>query len=244
MKKLIWLFLAWCLFFNGASRDFDGVGDIINCGSAFTFLDALTPKTMIAWIYPETLGESSAGRIGNWVNSAATAGGTWRLDNTGGNCMVFQHVGTTTLLRRSSAGTITLNKWTAVAMTWDGSTTAANVHLYIDLIEPSYQTTTNGVSLGVDGTTDFIIGNITSGIRTFNGNIAYVQIFDVVLTNSEIRQATYIPGSITRGLVGYWPLWGTASPEQDLSGNGNTGTLTGTTENFNGPPVQLTSGVQ
>jgi hypothetical protein len=75
--------------------------------------------------------------------------------------------------------------------------------------------------------------------RFFNGNIADAAVWNTALSDGEVaalakgaRPYSVRPGS----LVGYWPLDGLQSPEPDLSGKANNGTLTGTAL-VSGPPV-------
>jgi hypothetical protein len=42
----------------------------------------------------------------------------------------------------------------------------------------------------------------------------------------------------TQVVAGFWPLWGLSSPEPDLSGNRNDGTVTGAVRS-NHPPITL-----
>ena len=51
----------------------------------------------------------------------------------------------------------------------------------------------------------------------------------------------WLPGSLESS-QGFWPIWGD-STEIDLSGKGNTGTVTGTTVDSSGPPVMFGGGL-
>jgi hypothetical protein len=70
------------------------------------------------------------------------------------------------------------------------------------------------------------------------GRLADAAIWNTVLSSTEITALANgaRPNTIRSGnLVGWWPLDGLQSPEPDLSGNANNGTLTGTSSAF-GPP--------
>ena len=80
------------------------------------------------------------------------------------------------------------------------------------------------------GANDTQIGGYTgssSENRSVQGLIANVQIFNRALLSSEITQIKAVPGSVTSGQVGFWPLMGGAT-EADRSG-ANAGTLVGST---------------
>lgn len=97
-----------------------------------------------------------------------------------------------------------------------------------------------GSATGPVYSTDMKIGMVNT---RFKGSIADVAMWSVVLTASEIAAlaAGARPHRIrTASLVGYWPLDGIQSPEPDLSGNANSGTLTGTALAA-GPPITLST---
>ena len=72
-------------------------------------------------------------------------------------------------------------------VTWDGSATAANVKIYINGAETSYQTTTNGVTTkNSDASADFIIGNNSLTTQTFNGLIDEVRVYNRALSAAEV----------------------------------------------------------
>lgn len=72
----------------------------------------------------------------------------------------------------------------------------------------------------------------TGGNSPWVGAIAEVGIWNRVLTPAEVAAlATGVPAPVAApsGLVGYWPLHGVSTTEPDLSGQGNNGTVSGTT---------------
>jgi hypothetical protein len=72
-----------------------------------------------------------------------------------------------------------------------------------------------------------------------NGQLADFAIWSVLLTAAEASALAKgaRPNTIrSASLVNWWPLGGIQSPEPDLSGNKNNGTLTGTAPAF-GPPI-------
>jgi hypothetical protein len=111
----------------------------------------------------------------------------------------------------------------------------------------------NGVSDGTaaangalqTGSNPFMIGYDSnfSPARDFNGSLADAAHWSAALSTSEVvalaagaRPSTIRPLS----LLGWWPLGGVQSPEPDLSGNKNNGTLTGTAPAFGPPIMQFT----
>lgn len=71
----------------------------------------------------------------------------------------------------------------------------------------------------------------SSSIEFWDGAIAEAAVWTVALTDAEIAAlATGINPCLVQptSLWGYWPLWGSDSPEVDLSGNARNLTLTNT----------------
>ncbi len=239
MKKiLLFLFLIFSIPALGAVK-FDGVDDIFNCGVPSDDIFAENRAiTISAWIKPISLGESSAGRI--LVRATGTAGPIFAVFTA--NVIVFQINGTTNLIRQSNANAFILNKWQHVCVTWDGSTTAANIHFYVNGVETTYGTTQDGYLLSDNSTQSIYIGNNSDTSRTFDGQISQLKIWNVQLSDNEIKNEAsqkmfttnqtrpsalvrdwwkndYADGSTaTKGLIDHSPSHNTCTPS-----NGPTG---------------------
>jgi hypothetical protein len=71
----------------------------------------------------------------------------------------------------------------------------------------------------------------------WSGNAAHVHGFTRSLSDPELEQLRWYPGTIPDAV--FWiPCMG-GSPEPDLSGNANDCTVTGATESSDGPPVSM-----
>jgi concanavalin A-like lectin/glucanase superfamily protein len=85
------------------------------------------------------------------------------------------------------------------------------------------------------------IGNRGSNDVPFDGQIAECAIWDVPLNAAEIAAlAEGVNPLLIRpaNLKGYWPLWGTGTPEPDYSGQANFATTTGTVPaGASSPPI-------
>jgi hypothetical protein len=130
-----------------------------------------------------------------------------------------------------------VNSWHHIMMTADG----AQRRVYLDGVLVDSQSYNGTIKSDSGG--KFYIGesNFTGpGIRFWNGKLDDVRIYNRALGPQE-EQQLYHQGianvahsniGISNGLVGYWPLDGnttswTTDTTQDVSGNGNTGTLVG-----------------
>lgn len=166
----------------GSALSFDGSGDSVNCG---TLNDAIFTENGIltagAWIKPNSSGEDNAYIL---FRGETTGGVIFRMYTSQ---IEFKVSGSTTLIRTSVTNSITLGIWQHVLVTWNGSTTAANIHLYVNGSEVSYFITTNGATLKDNSTANLIIGNSTVFSRSFDGLIDNILIYNRVLTASEIK---------------------------------------------------------
>ena len=80
-------------------------------------------------------------------------------------------------------------------------------------------------------------------MQYLNGRLAEAAIHTAALSAGEmlalsrgVRPTRVRPQS----LAGYWPLWGLSSPEPDLSGSANNGTLHGTSQADHAPLTLFT----
>jgi len=217
------------------SRDFPGTNsNYLDAGDVAAIDITGTALTVHAWIRPDAL--SGVPRIvGKW---GATLGvRQYLLDiQTGGQVRAFV----------ADAGgndpangvtVLSIGVWQAVALRKNGTGGDALQAFLNGVLDGtvtsnrSIQNTTSGLRFGND------VGNA----NPFDGLIAEVGIWDVALTDAEIASLAkgFSPLLVRpQNLKGYWPLWGTGSPERDYSGLGSHATVTGTVNAGNKhPPV-------
>jgi hypothetical protein len=110
--------------------------------------------------------------------------------------------------------------------------------MYVDGITQSTNAAINALSASILNTITPYIGSRNNANSFFNGNYADICQWTVVLTAAEVLALSKGARPYTirsKSINAYWPIDGFASPEPDLSGNVNNGTLTGTAQVF-GPP--------
>jgi hypothetical protein len=229
---------TWTTGKLGKAINFDGANDYVTMGDP-TALKLAGAFTISAWIYPESFGGNSRGRIVD-KNSGFIAGYLLDLDNfntTNGIAVAVNDGFSATSRSRIFSNAVTLNKWQHIIALFDGT----NVTVY-----------NNGVSVGASqtltvptsGTDNFVIGGrTTDNTRNFDGYIDEVRVYNRALSGTEITNLYNLgaeklnvspTASLTSGLVGYWTFDGKDTPwtsssagtATDRSGNGNTGTLT------------------
>jgi hypothetical protein len=142
------------------------------------------PCTISALIFPLGEGESNIGKIIHREN-ASFQGQGFATELTA--ALKLEIGGGTILVRTSSNNSIIFNKYNFVTVTHKGTVTATDSHIYVNGKETTYQTTTNGVSLGAQSDTLYIGNNRPNGSSTFNGNIVFLYIHNRVLLLREIR---------------------------------------------------------
>lgn len=229
MKRTILITFLFVLAVAAGSRSFNGTTDLITV-AANARINDLSPLTILCWQRPVNTGEVAGRYIDKGGNTAwfiVTGGHDFRVLFSGND-----------VLRTTQSSQNPANTWTHLAATWDGSTNGTGIRLYANGVEvTSYSATGNATgSRDSDAAADLIIGNNAAASRTYNGRISHLQIYNRELSAGEITTLMHKPGKILSGCVGYWPLFGVASPEPDWSGGGLNGTLTGTSV-ADGPPV-------
>jgi len=193
MNMVFRLLLAFLLFTQTAfaTIEFDGAetgGDVLSCGTGNTVTNG--NMTISAWIYQTGNGGNSLPRIFQRDTAASTAQGIALYVNNNGaidNALGFLATGTTNLVQESASNVFANSTWTHVLATWTGSTTATNAHIYVNGVEVSSGTPTNGASLHTVDNNNWI-GNRGDVARTWQGKITDVATWNVVLTSQEILQ--------------------------------------------------------
>lgn len=221
---------------NSHSLSFNGFSDVtLNSDNNLQISGSITVE---AWIYPTVWAISSAqGTIvchhswtsGGEMGYVLRAGGNGELSfniagmDTNGVAMSWQEA-------LSISNALSLNTWSHVAGTFDGST----VKVFI-----------NGLQVGSTAFTGTIvppvafplsIGSLSDGGmpagRYWNGRMDEVRIWSRALTGAELasNMNTHISAAQQTGLVGYWRFnEGMGTTLADSSASGNNGTASGTT---------------
>jgi hypothetical protein len=197
----------------------------------------------VAWIYPRSAYIAQPTIMAK--SSLPGAGsGHWGFYMQGANNLRFTKGYQTTVLIANAPGLV-LNEWQQVAFTWNGSSTASSVQLYINGVAVSHSFDQDGVGTKLsDAANSFVVA---TSDRTFDGKIDDVRMYNRVLSAGEI-QSLYNFGSsdkvnssasqsqgtgrLDSGLTEYWKFddgSGTTAVNSSTKGTGSNGTLTGST---------------
>jgi hypothetical protein len=178
---------AWVPGRSGTAIRFDGVNDLARAVGSNAF-DSLSAVTVSAWIRPSSGGEAGKGRIVDKANSVTpTNGWIFYLSANGTGLSFLADYSSTNLARSAAAGSIAMDTWQHVALTWDGGASASGVRMYVNGAEVAYSSSVNGTGSRVtDALEELKIGNDKSTARTFNGAIDEVRVWNRVLSPAEI----------------------------------------------------------
>ncbi len=182
----------WTKGKKGSGLNFDSSDNRINLSSPTT-LDNLPSNgglSISMWIYPRSSGEGSAGRLIQKDDGGSAPNVGWRLTLDSSNRFVFRtgFDGSSTDLLVLTTNTYTANKWHHIAVSWDGSATATNLHIYINGEEAAYTTQTNGTgNYRSDAASSMYIGNGNTQATTFDGIIDDVRIYNYVRSVTQVK---------------------------------------------------------
>jgi hypothetical protein len=195
-----------------------------------------------------TMTNSGTFTFAGWVQAVTGAGTVrclWR-DNAGAGATGAYIDSTNKLsaflnsVQRDCSTAISTGVWYHFAFTGTIASSVAWL-LYVNGV---LDTTTASINTPIAGGATTNFGNDGSS-QVLNGLLSDAAFWNIALSSGQIAAlaAGTRPGVIAPGnLVGWWPLDGTTNPEQDLSGNGNTGTVTGTLPILGPPAVSRAMG--
>jgi hypothetical protein len=203
------------------ARNFNGTSDFIDCGTN------------------SSLNITGNFTVAGWANPASVGGGIRKIiaakdDNISGRNFylaiagAITEFGTDAVPAINGSATLSVNAWVHIAAVYLSGAGTGTIYLNgaVD-VGPS------PVGTAATDTASFTIGERTYAANNnfFNGLLADVAIWNTNLSSLQIAQLAngYRPVDVnSANLKGWWPLSGYSSPEPDLSGNANNGTLTGT----------------
>lgn len=211
------------------ARDFDGTDDRIDWANVFT--TSGQALTVAAWLYPDDLNRATQQYIFHGTASGGGVGTVFGIMDNSANAGGLRFVritSATAKARTSSTSILTAGVWQHVAMTDDGSLTAANCILYRDGTEVgSYGETLNGSGTETTANSTWSLGGRTlDNNRNLNGRLAEVGVWNRQLSVYEILALGkgWSPLLIPNGLRFYTPLWGNTS-ESNYLGAASTTTV-------------------
>jgi hypothetical protein len=231
----------------GSSRDFNGTTDDMVASYIAAYDDIFQGgAALAAWINFDTLGENNRGAIITHITgTSSNPGQGWgfQMRNPSSNNRIqFFHMffdGAVNFGLWYNDTNLTADTWTHVAVVYNSSSTSNNPTMYINGVADTVTEhfTPTGSEFDSFSSDGYYIGNTDNDDRTFDGELAYVHVYDATITAAQVNEIMRKPGSIRPNLLGYWPILGSDSPERDLSTTKNTAAVSGASSSADGPPV-------
>ena len=215
---------------NNYSMSFDGNDDYIDLGNSNDFDFSNSPLSIMCWVYMNNsswvdgiISKNLSSNLGWWLASLS-------------NDPALSHPNTFSFGGAASSGNyfavyspIILNDWVFLSSTHINGEQKLYVNgLLIDQSSHQYDL--------YNSATNLLIGK-KIGDTYFDGLIDNISIWQTLLSQSEIQNYMNCPPTGNElGLVGYWNFEeGSGNTALDLSGNGNDGTINGSTYDANVP---------
>lgn len=216
---------------RGNAISFDGANDFVNVPNGESTLDfeRTSPATFEAWINTnatnmQPIASKVPGGFGDWRG--------WEFGYINNNIYFFLNSSWgafNTLSVTTTSSAVSVGSWHHVVVSYDGSSDASGVSIYVDGIAQPFQIDYNGLTgTTLNNTWDPRIGARVDNSLFFNGSIDEVRIWDVARTEQEIRENMHLTlPSCEAGLKAYYQMnEGAGTTVADKTGNSNTGTLT------------------
>ena len=175
---------------NMFSRDFDGANDVVTIPSDSTLaLDTSNTFSVFAWVNADAFSgfQIIAQKIDD--SNAARAGYMLVLDNGNPEVWIISNYTGGDYLRVQAPSVLSTSAWTHVGFSYDGSGTAAGVHIFIDGIDVTTGVLIDALSGSVLNTANFEIGGRSlANIQYFDGKIDDVRVFNRVVTDTQAAE--------------------------------------------------------
>ena len=213
------------------SRTFDGVDDTIAIADGAS-VRAQRPMAVGAWLKKDSASEQDT-----ILNKRGGTNDDWAMFSSATSGIQLTFFG----IADTSVTTPTWDtNWHYVVVTISSGGT---VTFYSD--GSSEGTASINAPVTSTATLHYMVAKDTSGTITAyqDGDVAHGQIWARAISGVEVNETMWKPEFVPLNRSVLNPLFGVDSPEIDLSGNGKTGTLTGTTESNEGPPVMFGDGL-
>ena len=221
----------------GSSFNFDGVSDDINYGDLTPF-DNITAFTFTGWVRFNDVTKTNQAifskswsvpkqRFYLYIDAGRNFEFNVNDDNAGADRRHIEE------WQGWIAGTSN-NIWYHYAWTWSAS--ANDMKLYVDGVEKTLVVVNAGAVAALSADADpFVVGDFgTSNSFELDGKMAYLRLFDRVLSQNEVLEIMHTPDAIVNGLV-FGPNLTNSSAKDPVTGV--TPTINGATLDSAGPPV-------
>ena len=211
---------------NGSCVDFDGTDASVNYGDV-TWLDGLTVVSVSCWFYLDGTPPNAAAMLVSKDNTLECA---VRRDSTTEYSLSINndHV------KFTSATAVATGEWIHVVYTWNSTGDVRKLYVNGTLEETNTTGNESGLAL-LNSSAILAIGDRPSHSYEIDGRMSDVKIFSEELSVDQVKEMyedskVIVPSSASQTALVFWaPLTeGAGTIAYDGSGNGKSGTYTGT----------------
>ncbi len=166
---------------------FDGVDDYVDGGQVLDF-ERTDPFSVSVWFK-----KSQSGHFDGLVSRMDATGPNyrgWLLSIPGDDIVRFQLRSTeTSAMQVSTTQTVPVGVWTHITVTYDGSSLASGVEIYINGVKQGLTVEQDNLagSTLAGSTADFNIGARDDGVGSAKGDIDEVRVYDRALGSDEVE---------------------------------------------------------
>jgi len=201
------------------SRNFTGTTDVVAVGDSTSLRTPSTAITAACWINPDSTQTNWATPLYKGRSDGNHSYGFGQNDTSSRQYRGYIRASLATYTSLTTQ--LSANTWYFLVLRWAGAAVSLRVYNADGSINQTVTSDPDSGTIDYEAL-DFKVGPL------FSGKVAGVYVTNVSLTDDEVL--ALLRGSRPRQASAVdWPLWGVASPEADLSGNGNNGTVTGAT---------------
>ena len=199
--------------------NFNGTDTDVDFGTLTTALEDIFAGggTLVAWMRPETAGETGFGRVMETTDSGAEGWAFYTRDDVStpaGQVRVNLGANTTGTSWQWYSSPFDLNEWVMVTVSYDTASLSTAPVFTVNTATAAGGNFTGSGTYVSDAGNLLIVGNRSAGDRTFDGDIEMVMLFDRTLSTAEITDIY----NTTKGRFGFV----TASSWADTLSAGNT----------------------
>tara|TARA_R110001606_G_scaffold361561_1_gene514690 strand:- start:269 stop:1021 length:753 start_codon:yes stop_codon:yes gene_type:complete len=174
---------SFAAIITGASTIFNGINELINIGDISNLnIERTDAKSVFAFCYPKSSGVE--GIVGKSKSGGVFKG--WSLRFSSNKIQVFIAHSTGNRIFIESTNTYSTNNWYNIGFSYDGSSNANGVTIYVNGVSVTYTIVSNSLTnTTIQSGAPFQIGTNRQNTNYFEGNIAQCTFIDKEVSSSE-----------------------------------------------------------